>query len=48
MKKKSSLKDLTQWIVLVTGVFQTANALIELLSKVVNYGGSASELQVRV
>lgn len=48
MKQKTSLKDLTQLFVLATAAFNAASALIDLLSKVVNYGRDIRELRLFV
>ena len=48
MKQKTSPKDLTRLLVLATAAFNAAAALIELLSKVVNYGRDVRELRLFV
>jgi hypothetical protein len=48
MKQKTSLKDLTQYLGLFATVIKTVAALIDLLSKVVNYGRPATQLRVFV
>jgi hypothetical protein len=48
MKQKTSPKDLTRLLVLATAAFNAAAALIDLLSKVVNYACRIRKLRLLV
>jgi hypothetical protein len=48
MKQNTSLKGLTRLFVLATAAFRAASALIDLLSKAVNYGCDVRELRLLI
>jgi hypothetical protein len=48
MKKKTSPKDLTPWVLLAGAVFKAVSELIDLLSKVVNYASRVSKFRIQL
>jgi hypothetical protein len=48
MRKKPSLKSLTQWTLFVGAVFRALASFIDLLSKVVNYARPAPKLRIQI